>query len=177
VASSPRACSAVLLAILGACHTSRSSPRSPSEPALVSPAEALIRVPVRPRPSWSWLQPETEQDALEYGYQARVVTPTGAYEFGYSLWKGPKSGPVSGDLTQLLQAGQATLWSVADGHGIRQPADVRVWVEGDTVVIALRGRDAVTRVFGARPTTLTLEWKEPGLRFRRQSVPVTYSAH
>jgi hypothetical protein len=144
--------------------------------AVVKDSEARFTLPAPQRPEWRWRRSETKESAREYAMSVKVSNEGQDYNFGFFLWKFPGARPKSGSLASLIDAGQESLFArMTNGHnGIVRDAGVKVKQEGDRVVIMVRGRKNVARLFSSRPAEVTFETAlldEPPIS---QTVPVVY---
>jgi hypothetical protein len=142
----------------------------------VTPTAVRVVVPVE----WSafrWNVPATPDDALEYEWQVAVTNGDRHYEFGFSLFKRAEARPRTGDLADLLRAGQATAWQLTDTGGVALSGwDVSVAARDHAVEIVVRGADAVHALFGALPPRVIIRSLLAVGRRAEQRVPVDYRA-
>lgn len=98
------------------------------------------------------------------------------YTFGFYLWKRSGSAPGSGSLDTLISTGQKSLFERAESRlmTIIKGADVKVKTKGDVVVISLRGKKDLDRIFSSKPAEVVLKVKIPGDPDIAQTVPVVY---
>ena len=123
----------------------------------------------------------TRSCAREYTWQVSVKNGDATYEFGYSLFKKPGSHTQSGDLAALIKAGQESLWQVYKNGprrtgGVIRDAGVSISPEGDNVVIRVKGKENVERLFSSRPKTVTFQMRTEGKREKTKKVKVTYQS-
>lgn len=143
---------------------------------VVSATLAEFRIPL-PQPAdavWSWSQADTADEVGEYIWQVAVPSDAGRLAFGFFYYKFPGSRPTRGPLSELLQVGQASVFEedalsrgtlVADAH-----VDVRI--ERNQLVIRLTDPVLIRRIFGKRPTTVTLNTRTPDASF--ETIAITY---
>ena len=98
------------------------------------------------------------------------------YTFGFYLWKYPGASPKSGSLSDLISAGQKSLFERTEPGRmtIVRDADVRVKSKGDRLVITVRGEKDLRRLFSSRPTEVIFKIKYPDEAEISQTVPVVY---
>jgi len=98
------------------------------------------------------------------------------YTFGFYLWKYRGASSASGGLSDLISAGQKSLFERAPTHlmTIVKDAQVKVSLKGDAVVISLRGKDDIKRVFSSKPAEVVFRVKIPGEPDISETIPVTY---
>src|SRR5215212_6370812 len=155
---------------------SREARSAPSNTTTVKRDEARFTLAVPQRPEWRWRMKETRVNAREYMMAVRVSNEGKEYSFGFYLWKSPRSSSGSGDLSSLIAAGQKSLFEHASaGHNvIVRDAGVNVRRDGDRIVITVKGKKNVARLFSGRPAEVRFETQLPGEPPTTQSVPVTY---
>ncbi|HEX8142760.1 MAG TPA: hypothetical protein VF553_09200 [Pyrinomonadaceae bacterium] len=168
-------------AIYSATGAPASLQASGDEPyaAIVSADEARFVIPVGRKDKWEWNLESTRQNLREYTWQVSVKNGDETYEFGYSLFKKPGSTPQSGDLSALIKAGQQSLWQVAKSGprrsgGVIYDAGVSVEAEGDNLVIMVKGKENVDRLFSSKPEKVTFQMRTEARRQKTKSVKVTY---
>ena len=144
--------------------------------ATVKGDEARITLPAPQRPSWSWRRRETRDRSREYMFAVNVRNEGREYSFGLYLWKFPNSLPGRGGLSALLEAGQESLFERApNGHRvIVRDGGVRVRHDGERIIITVKGRRNVARLFSGRPAEVTVETEVLDQQPTTQAVPVTY---
>ncbi|MFS8086784.1 MAG: hypothetical protein ACMG6H_14210 [Acidobacteriota bacterium] len=156
---------------------------SESEPftATVAYDEATFIIPVGRKDKWKWYLEDTKENRREYTWQVAVDNGNDTYEFGYSLFKKVGSMPESGDLSALIKAGQQSLWQVMgrgpgrSGRVIRY-AGISVEPAGENVIIRVKGKENVDRLFSSRPEKVTFEMRKAGKRPTTKTVKVTYKS-
>jgi hypothetical protein len=149
--------------------------------AVIGADEAKFIIPVGRKDQWEWFLDTTRDNLREYTWQVSVKNGEETYEFGYSLFKRPGSQPQSGDLAALIKAGQESLWHVYKNGprrsgGIIRNAGVSVTPEGENVVIRVKGKENVERLFSSRPKDVTFEIRTEGKRAKTKKVKVTYQS-
>ena len=169
-------CIATLPARVGAHTPTRVAQAGAPYTATVKADEARFTLPVPPRPEWRWRRSETRDSMREYQMSVKVTNGGREYSFGFYLWKFPGARPGKGNFSSLLDAGQKTLFERApNGHMIKVPdVGVKVKQDGDQLVITVKGRKNVARLFSGRPAEVTFETTILDEPTTTQSVPVTY---
>jgi hypothetical protein len=144
--------------------------------AVVTAKDATFTIPVRQRDRWTWRRPETKDNQQEYRMDATVKNEGNEYTFGFYLWKYHGSSPGSGDLSDLIAAGQKSLFERAPSHlmTIVKDAKVKVDVKRDLVVITLRDKDYIKRLFSSKPAEVVFKVKIPGDPDINEKVLVSY---
>lgn len=146
--------------------------------AVVKPDEARFTLPVPARREWKWLQPETKESAREYALDVKVLNEGHEYTFGLFLWKFRGARPRSGTFSSLIEDGQKSVFERSQSRlmSIVRDAGVKVKQEGDNLVITVRGKKNVARLFSGRPAEVTFEISLPGDSPIIQKVPVKYQS-
>lgn len=147
--------------------------------AVVKKDEATFSLPVPVRDRWIWRRKETKPNAEEYRMDVTIKNDDGEFTFGYYLWKREGSGQESGDFASLLAAGQKSLFERSQRQrlfAIVRDADVKVKVKDKdkTLVIQLRDKDEVKRIFSSRPAEATFKIKVPDQPEVAQRIPIQY---
>jgi hypothetical protein len=144
--------------------------------ATVKRDEARFTLPAPQRPDWRWRRPESKERAREYMMAVKVSNGGRQYSFGFFLWKFPNSTPGRGSLSSLIDAGQESLFEHAsNGHNlIVRDAGVKVRQDGERVIITVKGRKNVERLFSSRPAEVTFETAILDEPPTSQAVPVVY---
>jgi hypothetical protein len=144
--------------------------------ALVTKAEAQFIMPVPVRSEWRWRQPETKDNMQEYRFDVSVENAGRKYAFGFYLWKRTGATPESGSFSDLIRAGQKSVFgrTPAGMNSIIHDAGIKTKLEQNMLIIAIRGKENVERLFSARPSEVTFEIKMPGEAPTRKTVAVVY---
>jgi len=144
--------------------------------AVVTSKEATFTIPVRQRDRWTWHRPDTKDNQQEYRMDVTVKNEGNEYTFGFYLWKYHGASTASGDLSDLLSAGQKSLFERTPSRlmTIVKKVEVKVGIKGDLVVITLRDKNDIKRVFSSKPAEVLLKVKIPGEPDISETVPVTY---
>jgi hypothetical protein len=149
--------------------------------AVVAAEEAKFIIPVGKRGRWEWFLESTKENLREYTWQVAVKNGEDSYAFGYSLFKKPGSTQQSGDLAALIKAGQQSVWQVSAsgqrrGGRVIYDAGVSVEPDGENVIILIKGKENVDRLFSSRPEKVTFEMRTEAKRPERKTVNVTYKS-
>ncbi len=144
--------------------------------AVVGKSEASFSLPVQQRDHWSWNQPGTRDNAREYRMDMTLKNEGKEYSFGFYLWKHPGASPKSGSFSDLLSAGQKSLFERSQSRlmTIVHGANVRVKNEGDRLVITVRGDKDLERLFSSRPAEVIFKIKYPDEAEISQTIPIVY---
>ena len=144
--------------------------------AHVSKTEAKFVLPVPPRSEWRWRLPETQDNAQEYRLSVAVENGGVKYSFGFYLWKRSGAQPQAGNLSELIKAGQTSVFGrTPEGmNSIIRDAGIKSRLDQDALVITIRGKENVGRLFSARPAEVTFHIKVPDEAPTTRTVPVTY---
>ncbi|HEY6247134.1 MAG TPA: hypothetical protein VIX17_24505 [Pyrinomonadaceae bacterium] len=154
-----------------------STPQQPSTyTAVVTTKEATFTIPVRQRDRWTWRRPDTRDNQQEYQLTVMVKNEGNEYTFGFYLWKFHGAASGSGNLSDLISAGQKSLFERAPSRlmTIVKDAPVKVSLKGDVVVISLRDKDYLKRLFSSKPADVLVKVKIPDDPDISQTVTVTY---
>lgn len=144
--------------------------------AVVGKDTARFTMPVPARDKWQWRMKETRESAREYAFNVKVVNQGQQYTFGFFLWKDPHSSQGSGGFSSLLEAGQKDLFARTPGglNTIVRDAGVSATHDRGRLVITVKGRGNVARLFSGRPAEVTFQTQVPGAPQTAQTVPVVY---
>ena len=144
--------------------------------AVVGKSEASFWLPVQPRVLWRWNQPGTPDNAREYRMDMTLKNEGKEYNFGFYLWKHPGASPKSGSFTDLLRAGQKSLFEPNQSGRITivRDANVKVKTDGDRLLITVHGDKDLERLFSSRPTEVIFRIKYPHEAEISQTVPIVY---
>ncbi len=144
--------------------------------ALVSKSEARFVLPVPVRPEWKWRQPDTRDNMQEYRMDVGVENEGRKYAFGFYLWKRAGATPESGSLSELISAGQKSVFgrTPAGMNEIIREAGIKTKLDKNLLIITIRGQKNVERLFSAHPAEVTFEIKVPDETPTRKTVAVTY---
>jgi hypothetical protein len=144
--------------------------------AVVGKSEASLSLPVQSRDRWSWNQPGTRDNAREYRMDVTIKNEGKEYTFGFYLWKHRGASPKSGSLSDLISAGQKSLFERSESRlmTIVRGADVKVKLKGDHLVITVRGEKDLQRLFSSRPAEVIFKIAYPDEPEIMQKVPIVY---
>jgi hypothetical protein len=144
--------------------------------ALVTKNEAQFVLPVPVRPEWRWRLPETQDNMQEYRLDVSVVNEGQKYTFGFYLWKRAGAEAESGSLSDLIRAGQKSVFgrNPQGMNSIIRDAGIRTKLDQNMLIIAIQGKKNVERLFSGRPQEVTFEIKVPGEAPLKKSVEVRY---
>ena len=146
--------------------------------ALVKKDEAVFSLPAPQRDRWVWRRKDTKANAQEYRMDVRLKNEDREYTFGYYLWKREGAGQESGDFQSLIAAGQKSLFERTQSRlmTVVRGADVKVKVKDGRVLIQLRDKDDLKRLFSSKPTEATFRIKLPDEAEIVQKVPIVYQS-
>jgi len=144
--------------------------------AIVTSSEATFTMPFPHRDRWSWRLPETPANKMEYRMDVTVTNEGRQYTFGFYLWKRGGESSGSGSLNDLLSTGQKSLFERSDNRlmTVIHDADVKVKTKADALIITLRNKDELKRLFSSKPTEVVFKLKLPGEDETIQNVAVVY---
>jgi len=144
--------------------------------AVVKDNEANFSLPIPTRDRWQWRRKETKANAQEYRFDVTVKNDGREYTFGYYLWKREGASPEAGDFRSLILDGQKSLFERTDPHRmtIVRGADIKVKVKDSNLLIQVRGKDELNRLFSSRPAEAIFKIKVPDEAEVVQKVPIVY---
>ena len=144
--------------------------------AVVTPKQATFTIPVTPRDRWTWRRSDTKDNQQEYRMDVTVKNEDREYTFGFYLWKHHGASSGSGTLSELITAGQKSLFERAESRRMTIVRDTQVKVvnKDNLVVISLRDKDYIQRLFSSKPSEVVFKIKIPGDADISQTVPVSY---
>jgi hypothetical protein len=113
---------------------------------------------------------------MEYRMDVTVKNEGKDYTFGFYLWKRSGGSAGSGSLCDLLSTGQKSLFERSESRLMKiiRDADVKVKTKCDAIVITLRNKDELKRLFSSKPTEVIFKLKLPGEQETSQTVTVVY---
>jgi hypothetical protein len=163
----------LLLPLLLLCGSPQ---QSSTYTAVVTPKEATFMMPVKQQDRWTWRRADTKDNQQEYRMDVTVKNEGNEYTFGFYLWKYHGASSGSGDLSDLLSVGQKSLFerSTSRRMTIVKDAKVKVGLKGDLMVITLRDKDNIKRLFSSKPAEVVFKVKIPGDPDISETVPVIY---
>jgi len=146
--------------------------------AVVTPKEATFTIPVQPRDQWTWRRADTRDNQQEYKMDVTVMNEGKEYAFGFYVWKYHGASQRSGSLSDLIHAGQKSVFERAQSRlmTIVRDAKANVSVKGDVVIISLSDKDVIKRLFSSKPAEVVFKIKIPGDPDITEKVPVTYQS-
>lgn len=105
-----------------------------------------------------------------------VINEGKEYTFGIYLWKHPGALPHTGAFSDLLRAGQVSLFERSQSRlmTIIKDAGIKVKQEDDHLVISIRGKKNVERLFSGHPVEVTIKIALPDDPPTSTVVPVKY---
>jgi hypothetical protein len=105
-----------------------------------------------------------------------VVNGGREYTFGYYLWKRAGARPGSGSLSDLIEAGQKSVFERSQSRlfGAIKDGSISVKTEGGGLIIEVSGRQNVERLFSGRPAEVTFKVESPGGAPFSKTVAVNY---
>ena len=167
---------AVLVLVWSAVATTPSLGAALKPVVLVTANSAEYSFPVPHPDSWRWNRIETPENALEYRFELSVSGKDGEYQFGFSLYRFPKSKEEVGSIEALLRTGQVSIWKLEPdgGSSVVTDANLSATVGTDCVVIKVLDPASVRLLFGNRPTTAKALTRIPGSEDGSRSVSVIY---
>jgi hypothetical protein len=148
-------------------------------PAVVSSSEATFTIAVKPRARWDWRLADTKDNQMEYRMDVTIKNEGKTYTFGFYLWKRHGTSPGSGRLSDLISVGQRSLFERSQSNMMTLVKDAEVKVKikessDDLVIITLKGKKNLERLFSSKPAEVTFKIKIPGETETSQPVPVIY---
>jgi hypothetical protein len=142
--------------------------------AQVTSDKALFIIPVDARPEWHWRNTTTPANACEYQWAVAVHNNTD-YEFGCYLFKWADSEPRQGDFDTLISEAQKTVWENNKTEGrVMNGVFVDVLPCHDRIIITIKGRDNIVKLFSNHPAQVTFKIKLPGKELISKEASVLY---
>jgi len=143
---------------------------------VVTANSAEFSFPVPHQDLWRWGRAKTPENALEYRWELNVRGRGGEYQFGFSLYRFPKSKEETGSLGALLKEGQASIWKLEPDGGASVVADATVsaMAGNGCVVIRLSDPASVRLLFGNRPTMAKALTRMPDRQDESYAVSISY---
>ena len=144
--------------------------------ATVTRGEAKFILPAPTRKRFEWHLETTRPNEQEYRMHVVVENEGQHYTFGFYVWKSKVSKPGSGDLSDLLKAGQKTIFARTQSsmHMVARVPVITVTQKDRSVVITIRGKEEIARLFSGRPNEVVFEIKLQGDSLISKTVAVTY---
>jgi len=150
--------------------------QTPKPTGTVTATSAEFRIPLQ-RPAnevWTWNRADTPDNANEYTWTVTARSGTAQYSFGFFLYKFPDSRETSGQIQELLKAGQSSVFKEdAEGRGEMLPdAKVKVTVEGEAILVRITDPSLVRLIFRDHPETVAIHSRTPTADY--ETVRVSY---
>ena len=140
----------VMLTLCAGCGRKDGSTPATTALAEVTPSKATFTIPVERRSVWNWHLGSTPFNAFEYDWG---ISPKGMRSFGFSVWKKGDEPPKQGNLSQLIAAGQGSIWEPTPSGGGR--------LVGKIGVTAVRQDSALEMALSEQPFLKELLEKRP----------------
>jgi len=152
------------------------SPTNDGFSATVTPGEAKFILPAPTRKRFEWHLETTRPNEQEYRMHVMVENEGQQYTFGFYVWKNSRSEPGSGDLSDLLKAGQKSIFvrTPSSMHMIARTPVITVTQKDESIVVTIRRKEEIARLFSGHPTEVVFEIKLPGDPLISKTVAVTY---
>jgi hypothetical protein len=169
--------SCIVAFALYACGRSSEETSTPADPstatAVVTPEKATFTIPVGRRSTWRWNLATTPQNNREYQFE---VSQTGFRSFGFSLFKLPANPPGEGNLSELIAAGQSSIWEPNPDGGGHMAGAIRITpVRQDSALELVIVEEPILKDFLAtRPPVVEVVTRTPDSEQQRYSVAVKY---
>ena len=151
--------------------------------ATVGSDTAQFVFPLDGQAKWNWYRDTTKANGMEYGWNVGVKNGGHEFGFGYFLFKVPGELPMHGDINQLLDVGQ---WSIFEydpktgNNKLVQNAEGRMWIaaEGDKLFISMDSKDLLRDLFSDRPDRAIFGIRQPSpdgsIKTITKEVPIYY---
>jgi hypothetical protein len=167
---------AIILALVGSAAGAIAYGAELRSTGVVTGLVAEFSIPVAHEGPWRWARAKTRDDVLEFTWDLSVQSSDGEYRFGFSLFKFPGTAEGAGNLDELLNAGQASLWKIGpDGGGsLVEGAMVSVTADAGRVVIRLSDPASVRLLFGNRPAVAKVLTRTPDSSPESHEVSIEY---
>ena len=135
----------------------------PQATGVVTALLAEFSIPAAHEGPWRWARATTPENALEFRWEISVKNRVGEYLFGFSFYKFPGSKEGGGNLSALLNAGQASLWKIESdgGASVVESANVSATAVEGRVVVRVSDPAFVRLLFGERPPVVKALSKTP----------------
>lgn len=167
----------VVLALVGSTATAIGAESQSQSTVVVRPLIAEFTIPVAHEGPWRWARAETSDNSLEFNWILSVKSGGEKYQFGFSYFKYPGTKERTGNLAELLKAGQASLWKIkSDGAGtLVVGANVSATAGDGRVVVTMSNPADVRLLFGDRPPVATILTRTPDDSPKQQEVSIKYA--
>ena len=139
----------MMLMLCTACDRTGSSAGATAE---VTPNQVTFTIPVEQRSAWRWNVGSTPRNAFEYDWSISQ----GVRSFGFSVWKKGDAAPEQGNLSELVKAGQGSIWEPTSEGGGRLVGKIGVSaVRHDSALqMVLSDQSILKELLERRPSTL-----------------------
>ena len=167
---------AIFFALVGSAAAAIAFGAELRSTGVVTGQVAEFSIPVAHEGLWRWARAETGDNVLEFTWELGVKKSDGEYQFGFSLFKFPGAVEGTGNLDELLRAGQASLWKIGpDGGGsLVEGAMVSSTADAGRVVIRLSDPASVRLLFGDRPAVAKVLTRSPDSSPGSHEVSIEY---
>lgn len=164
-------------------------PNYTEDAAIIKPGAAIFIFKMQPKGTWHWYRNSTQQNQLEYAWNASFTLEDRQYDCGFILFKHPFARPDQGNLKKLLDSGQLDLWvkrvsptvPLGDNRYVSSVQRERVdytriesMISSGSLVILLKDKKLVKKFMKLKPDSLTLSSKLPSEPFSRKQVKINY---
>jgi len=139
----------VMLILCTACDRAGATAGATAEVTL---NKATFVIPVEPRATCRWHLESTPFNAFEYDWSISQ----GDRSFGFSVWKKGDAPPKQGNLSQLVEAGQGSIWEPTSAGGGRLLGEIGVTAvqQGSALELVLSDQSILKELLEKRPPTL-----------------------
>jgi hypothetical protein len=139
--------------------------QAPTAIGTVTATTAEFKIPLK-QPAdgvWIWNRAETPDNASEFSWTVTAKNGSAQYSFGFYLYKFPGSHEARGQIQDLLEAGQASVFKEgAEGRGEMLPgAKVAVAVENAAILVRIADPNLVRLIFREHPGTVAIQTRTP----------------
>jgi hypothetical protein len=167
---------AIILALVGSAAAAIAFGAELRYTGVVTGQVAEFSIPVAHEGPWRWARAKTLDNVLEFMWDLSVKSSDGEYQFGFSLFKFPGTAEGTGNLDELLRAGQASLWKIGpDGGGtLVEGAMVSATADAGRVVIRLSDPVSLRLLFGDRPAVAKVLTRTPDSSPESHEVSIEY---
>jgi hypothetical protein len=141
--------------------------------AFIAKGEATFTFPASKKQTWSWNNPETPDEHLEYSWNVTIGDDNSGFDFGPALFKPEGSQTASGSLSDLLNACQHHLWRVSENGGTNVGEFGHVKLEDGKVRLTISDPELLEQLFGTKPNTVHMMINTPDFMIR-QKVLISY---
>jgi hypothetical protein len=144
--------------------------------AIVKPSQAQFFLTVPKRPKWSWRLPATKDNGQEYRMDVTLRNEGREYTFGFYLWKRAGASTQSGDLADLIEAGQASVFERSEPGRmtIIRDAGIKLKLDGTLLTIQIRGSENLKRLFSSKPSEATFKLRLPDEDLISEGIAIKY---